>query len=81
MRSGFYLKRWVKVLNVLLENRKGPMLEKLKTMQLHKADLQLLMRANIGGRNDSNIENDERLLTFNYESRQCYSMDTAILEK
>ena len=39
------------------------------------------MRICIGGRNDKNIENDERLSKLNYGSRSNYLMQTAILEK
>ena len=71
----------VKVLDALLEKGKGLIVEKLRTMQLHGADLQLLIRICIRGRNDSNIENNKRLSTFNYRSRQYYSIEIAILEK
>ena len=81
MRSGRYLKRWLKILDVMLEKGKGPLLEKLRTMQLCEADLQLLMRTCIGDRNESTIEEDERILKFNYGSRQHYSIETALLEK
>ena len=39
------------------------------------------MRTDIGGRNDKNVEIDERLSNFNYGSRANCSMQTAILEK
>ena len=53
---------------------------KLRTIQLIEGDLQLLMRVFIGGRNDKNVENDDRLSTFNYGSQANYSTQTAILE-
>ena len=65
----------------MLEKCKGPTIGKLRTMQLIEADLQLLMRMHIGGRNDKNVENDDRLSKFNYGSRANYSMQTAMLEK
>ena len=43
--------------------------------------MQLLTRTCIGGRNDKNIKNDNRLSEFNYGSRSNYSTQTAILEK
>ena len=81
IRKGFYLKRWLKVLDVILEKGKGPVLGKLRTIQLIEADLQLLMRIYIGERNSRNIEDDSRLSKFNYGSRANYSIETAILEK
>ena len=39
------------------------------------------MRIFIGGRNDENVEKDDRLSKFNYGSRRNYSIETAILEK
>ena len=57
------------------------MIRKLRTIQLIVADLQLLMRIYIGGRNNDNVEEDERLSKFNYGSRTNYSIETAILEK
>ena len=68
VRKGYYLKRWVKLLAVILEKGKGPIIGKLRTIQLIEADLQILMRIFIGGRNDENIEIDSRLSKFNYGS-------------
>ena len=76
-----YLKRWLKILDIILEKGKGPILGKLRTIQLYEADLQLLMRIFIGGRNDENVENDSRISKFNYGSRKSYSIDEALLEK
>ena len=81
LRNGMCLKRWIKLLDIILEKGKGPTLGKLRTIQLYEADLQLLMRIFVGGRNDNNIEQDERLSQFNYGSRRYYSIDTATLEK
>ena len=39
----YYLKWWLKLLAVILEKGKGPIIEKLRTIQLIEADLQLLM--------------------------------------
>ena len=40
-----------------------------------------MMRIYIGGRNNKNIERDDRLSQFNYGYRANYSIKTAILEK
>jgi len=57
------------VLDIILEKGKGPILGKLRTIQLIKADLQLMMRIFIGARNDENIAKDKRLSKYNYGSR------------
>ena len=81
VRKGYYLKRWIKLLAVILEKGKGPIIGKLRTIQLVEADLQILIRIFIGERNNENIEIDSRLSKFNYGSRRYYSIETAILEK
>ena len=80
-RKGHYLERWIKLLAVILEKGKGPIIGKLRTLQLIEGDLQILMRIFIGGRNDENLDSDSRLSTFNYGSRKNYSIETALLEK
>ena len=55
VRKGYYLKQWTRLLNVMLEKGKGPILGKLRTMQLIEADLQLLMRMFVGGRTEGAI--------------------------
>ena len=39
LRKGYYLKRWIKLLAVILEKGKGPIIGKLRTIQLIEADL------------------------------------------
>ena len=41
----------------------------------------MLIRVFKGGRNDGNIEIDERLLQYNHSSREKYLIETATLEK
>ena len=71
----------MKVLDITLEKGKGLILGKLRIIQLIEANLQLMIRIFIGGRNDKNIETDNRLSKYNYESRRNYSIDTVLLEK
>ena len=61
VKKGHYLNRLLKLLAVILEKGKGPIIGKLRTIQLIEADLQLLMCIFIGGRNDENLESDSRL--------------------
>ena len=68
IKHQIYPKRWLKVLDIILEKGKGPILGKLRTIQLIEADLQLIIRIYIGGRNDDQIATDQRLSKFNYGS-------------
>jgi len=81
IKHRIYPNRWLKVLDIILEKGKGPILGKLRTIQLIEADFQLLMRVFIGSRNDENVAKEDRLSEFNYGSRHNYSIETAILEK
>ena len=81
IKNCYYLQQWLKVLDVILEKGKGPVIGKLRTIQLIETDLQLIMRIYVGGRNNENIEKDNRLLQFNNGSRANYSIETMILEK
>ena len=78
--TGYYLKRWTKLLAVTLEEGKWLILCKLPTKQLIEVDLQLLMRMFVGGRTESAIEIAQRTSKFNYGSRANYSIENAILE-
>ena len=77
----FFSARWLKPLVVMIEKEKGPMLGKLRIIQLIEADLQLLMRIFVNTRNKGSIEADERISKSNYGSRPGYSIQDAILEK
>lgn len=57
MQNSVYLKRWKKVLDVVIEKGKGPMLGKLQITQLIEADLQLLMRICIDMRSERHEKN------------------------
>ena len=65
----------------MLEKGKGPVLEKLRIIELIEGDLQLIIRMHVGIRNDRNIKRDSRLSHFNFGSRQNYSIESALLEK
>ena len=54
---------------MVLEKGKGLVFGKLRTIQLHEADQQTLMRVFLGGREDANAENNSRLSEFNCGSR------------
>jgi len=71
----------MKILDVTIEKGKGPVLGKLRTIQLIEANLQLVMRILVNNRNKYRIERDSRIAKSNYESRPRYSIDNAILEK
>ena len=53
----------------MLQKGKGPVLGKLRTMQLVEADFQLLIRIFLNERMVGLIETDERISKGNYGSR------------
>ena len=65
----------------MLEKGKGPVLGKLRTIQLIEVDFQILMRIFIGNRNKGNIERNSRVSKYNFGLRRNYSIDEVILEK
>ena len=71
----------MKVLDIILEKEKEPILGKLRTIQLIEADLQLIIRIFIRERNDENVAIDKRISKYNRGSRRYYSIDILILEK
>ena len=75
------MNRWRKIVDTVIEKGKGPVLGKLRTIQLIKADLQLLMRIFIGIRNYKKIESDPWVSKYNFGSRPIYSIETALLKK
>ena len=75
------LNRWVKILDTVLEKEKGPVIRKLRIIQLIEGDLQLLMRALVTNRNSIIAENSPRLSQYNFGNRKCFDITTAILEK
>ena len=64
----------------MLEKGKGPVVDKLRIIQLIEADLQLLMRILVNTRNKMSIEADSRVSKCNYGSCADYSIENVILE-
>ena len=81
IKKEYYPKRWLKVLDIMLEKGKGPVLGKLRTIQLMEADMQLLMRIFLGTRVNKDIKKDTRISKFNFGSRKQFSINKASLEK
>ena len=71
----------MKFLGITLEKRKGLILGKLKTIQLCKVDLQVLMRMGIRVQNIENKETSSRFSQLNYGLRKAHSIDKAALKK
>ena len=71
----------MKILDIVIEKDKGPILGKLRTIQLIEADLQLLMRIFMGSRNKDLIKKDHRISKSNFRSRKHHSIKIAILKK
>lgn len=55
--------------------RKRACVRKIGDYKLIDADFQLLLRINVGLRNNEKIEKDDRTSKFNYRSRQGYSIE------
>ena len=65
----------------MLDKGKGPIIRKLRTIQLIEADLQLLICIFLGTRIKVMIERDSRISKFNFRLRKFYSIEETILEK
>ena len=81
MRNRYYLKRWEKIVDVILDKGKGMVIGKLRTITLIEADLQCIMRMYLNDEKEEIIEKDKRISHSNYGSRKNYSIETALLEK
>ena len=66
----YYPKRQKKILDVIIEKGKGPILGKLRIMQLIDADIQILIRICIGKQNDNSIENNGKFSKYNCSLRK-----------
>lgn len=69
------------MLETFIEKGMGPLLGKLRNLQLIKGDLQIMMRMFLSAEETQTIENDDRFSKANYGSRRNYSVETATLEK
>ena len=65
LQKGIVLERWRSAIDVKIEKGKGPILGKLRVIELIEGDSQALVRTYVGLRNDYNIKNDSRLSRFN----------------
>ena len=66
---------------MILDKGKGPVLEKLHTIQLIKADFQLLMKIFLQNRQNSNIKRNNNIFKFNFSSRRYYLVNDTLLKK
>lgn len=81
IKHQFYLQHWLDTLDVVIEKGKGPILRKLRTIQLLEADLQIIIRMHSVDLIQNDIESDNRVSKANYGSRKFYLIDNIILEK
>ena len=81
LRNGYFPKRWLDILNVIIEKEKGLVLGNLHIIMLIEADLQYIMRIFLGDEVEEMIENDDRFSNMNYGSRKNYSIESTLLEK
>ena len=70
IKFNHFLSRWLDVLIVTIEKRKGYRINELRVVQIIEADLQLLMRMLLGLIIACNYENDSRISKHNYGSRK-----------
>lgn len=78
MRAGYYPDQWRRILDVIVEKGKGPILGKLYIIQFIKAVMQLLMQIFFSLRNQRNIELDDRILKYNFSSQKSCCIKNAI---
>ena len=71
----------MKILFVIIEQGKVPVLGKPHTIQLIKSDFHLKTMIFVSIRNKGNVESDIKVSERNYWSRPRYSIEDAILEK
>ena len=81
LRNGYFPKRWLDILDIMIGKGKGLVLGKLRIITLIEADLQYIMRIFLGDEVEEMIENDDRFSNPNYGSRKNYSIESALLEK
>ena len=81
IKNRYYLKRWEKIVSIILDKGKRTMVGKLRTITLIEVDLQYIMRIYLNGKKEEVIEKDSRISKSNYSSRKNYSIETALLEK
>ena len=65
----------------MIKKGKGPIISKLRIIEIIEAEIQLLMRMTVNQRNKYTIKNDQRIAKSNYGSRPNYLIKDAILEK
>ena len=81
LRNGYFLKRWLDILDVMIGKGKGLALGKLHIIMLIEVDLQYIMKIFLGNEVEEMIENDDRFSNANYGSRKNYSIESVLLEK
>ena len=65
----------------MLDKGKGPVLGKLRIIELIEGDLQLIICTYVGLRNDKNVHKDKWLSNYNFRLRKDYSIESTLLEK
>ena len=81
IKHNHYPRGCLKVVDVMLEKRKGPRLKKLRMLEMIEADLQLVMRMHLGSRMNERFDSDNRALKYDHGSRKGHSMENGLLEK
>ena len=80
IKTCYFLKIWMRILDIIIEKESRLTIRKLYTIQLIDTGMQLLIRV-FTDRNNRKIESDDHLSKFNYRLRKNYVLESAILEK
>ena len=78
LKESYYPKRWLNLVEMILEKGKGLIIGKLRSITSIEGDLQINMRIHLRADKEELIENDRRFSKSNYGSRKNYSIETAI---
>ena len=70
INKGYYLERWLNIVDIMHKIGKGPRLEKLRRITSIESDLQILMRIFLDAKDNELIENSNMFLKVNHRSRK-----------
>ena len=77
--KNYYPKRWQSLVETTLEEGKGLVLGRLRSITLIEGDLQINMRIYLRIDKEELIKNDSSFSLANYGSHKNYSIETALL--
>ena len=81
IKEQYFPERWLNLVAIILENSKGPMLGKLRSITLIEGDLQIMMQIHLKSDKEEMIEKDQHFSKVQYGARKNFLIETALLEK